>query len=370
MQQAMPDVLASEACFQVGGPRDTVLVDLPASQLGSSWGRTGDPVKVWRGDDLQVRKSIGVVGNPIWDIVDFTAEVVVMPTTLGSVAAMATSDWATANNPSFQYRTLLEAQGFDFDQQDSDPTRSTCALRLSITIDRRMNYHMWNFMIMQFVLVLLGMCTFAVDPCAIDARLGLAFTMVLAINVFQILLVENLPEMGDLSRLQWFTIMNTIVLGLMAVESVVVCNCSIEYNALLDTQRRLKQYVNDADAILCAVRLQRAARRRQLRRASSSSSSSSSSSAAAEGDVEAGAEPSLVRRTRAAIERAEADEENPSRVTLYVLKRKLERLRMRCVAGIAVWGDLVSAVLIFPVLLALATGLSLGGVLDNLRSEA
>ena len=45
MQQAMPDVLASEACFQVGGPRDTVLVDLPASQLGSSWGRTGDPVK-------------------------------------------------------------------------------------------------------------------------------------------------------------------------------------------------------------------------------------------------------------------------------------------------------------------------------------
>ena len=189
---------------------------------------------MWRGDDLQVRKSIGVVGNPIWDIVDFTAEVVVMPTTLGSVAAMATSDWATANNPSFQYRTLLEAQGFDFDQQDSDPTRSTCALRLSITIDRRMNYHMWNFMIMQFVLVLLGMCarsprgrrwrrlralsspdalpvpsprrcTFAVDPCAIDARLGLAFTMVLAINVFQILLVENLPEMGDLSRLQWFT---------------------------------------------------------------------------------------------------------------------------------------------------------------------
>jgi len=324
---------------------------------------------VWRGDDLQVRKSDGV-GNPIWDIVDFTAEAVVMPTTLGSVAAMATSDWATANNPSFQYRTLLEAQGFDFDQQDSDPTKSTCALRLSITIDRRMNYHMWNFMIMQFVLVLLGMCTFAVDPSAIDARLGLAFTMVLAINVFQILLVENLPEMGDLSRLQWFTIMNTIVLGLMAVESVVVCNCSIEYNALLDTQRRLKQYVNNADAILCAVRLQRAARRRQLRRASSTPSSFSSSSAAAEGDVEAGAEPSLVRRTRAAIERAEADEENPSRVTLYVLKRKLERLRMRCVAGIAVWGDLVSAVLIFPVLLALGTGLSLGGVLDNLRSEA
>ena len=118
---------------------------------------------MWRGDDLQVRKSVGV-GNPIWDIVDFMAEVVVMPTTLGSVAAMATSDWATANNPSFQYRTLLEAQGFDFDQQDSDPTRSTCALRLSITIDRRMNYHMWNFMIMQFVLVLLGGNTQAPPP--------------------------------------------------------------------------------------------------------------------------------------------------------------------------------------------------------------
>ena len=28
MQQAMPDVLASEACLQVGGPRDTVLVDI------------------------------------------------------------------------------------------------------------------------------------------------------------------------------------------------------------------------------------------------------------------------------------------------------------------------------------------------------
>ena len=63
MRQAMPDVLASEACFQVGGPRDTVLVDLPASQLGASWGRTGDPVEARCVKDVHRARTRSTLGR-------------------------------------------------------------------------------------------------------------------------------------------------------------------------------------------------------------------------------------------------------------------------------------------------------------------
>jgi hypothetical protein len=43
-----------------------------------------------------------------------------------------------------------------------------------------------------------------------------------------------MPETGSLSRLQWFTILNTTLLALMAAESIIVCQC---YQA--DMQRKM-----------------------------------------------------------------------------------------------------------------------------------
>jgi hypothetical protein len=42
-----------------------------------------------------------------------------------------------------------------------------------------------NYILMQLVLVALSWCTFFIHPDALDARLGIALTLLLAINVFQ-----------------------------------------------------------------------------------------------------------------------------------------------------------------------------------------
>jgi hypothetical protein len=55
----------------------------------------------------------------------------------------------------------------------------------SIKIGRRNIYHIVNYIIIQLVLVVLGWCTFFIAPESVDARLGIALTLLLAINVFQ-----------------------------------------------------------------------------------------------------------------------------------------------------------------------------------------
>ena len=58
------------------------------------------------------------------------------------------------------------------------------------------------------MLVLLGWTTFFLDPHNIDTRLSIALTLVLAINVVQVVLVENTPETAYLSSLALFTVLS------------------------------------------------------------------------------------------------------------------------------------------------------------------
>lgn len=50
-----------------------------------------------------------------------------------------------------------------------------------------------------------------------------------------------MPETGSLSRLQWFTILNTVLLALMAAESIVVSHCYEAAVKLKQLGARLKQ---------------------------------------------------------------------------------------------------------------------------------
>lgn len=365
-----PTDTADKACFTTG-ERNSTVVELPSLQLGADWAN-GDKPAIWRGWASQVRQSARPA-NQLWDIVDFTAHAEAVYT--DPLLSLESTEWTYANNPAFVLRGNLMSDSPQLVEEfRSNGEYQVCQVTFSISIERRNIYHIFNYIIMQVVLVVLSWCTFFIDPSSLDARLGISLTLLLAINVFQIVLVDKMPETGSLSRLQWFTIMNTLVLGLMALESIVVCSCWKWRLVQIELDRRLKEVTNKKAAEWAVQRLQRAYRRIKLRRLRQRFMDKHPSR------EWISPRPQKRRISVGPVEGAQAARESLGShsdlefgdVALlaltfsepadrwYLFKKRMHRRRLRLVSAIAVYGDQVSMCIIFPALLAIVFALSFG----------
>ena len=98
-----------------------------------------------------------------------------------------------------------------------------------------------------------------------DTRLSIAMTLVLAINVFQVVLVENTPETGYLPLLALYTLLNTILLVMHCAHSILMAQAHKCYRHRKTLKGYEKELVNDSTAIRFIVRIQRAFRRARNR---------------------------------------------------------------------------------------------------------
>jgi len=144
---------------------------------------------------------------------------------------------------------------------DASGDDSICEVVFEIYLHRINTYHIINYILVEVLLVLLGWFTFFMDPLAIDSRLSISLTLVLAINVFQIVLVENMPETGYLTDLHWYTFFNTVLLALIALQSIIVCEASKRETKRRELLKVLRNTVNDKRVIAALVKLQRYFRR-------------------------------------------------------------------------------------------------------------
>ena len=92
----------------------------------------------------------------------------------------------------------------------------------TIHLSRKINYYLFNYIILEIVLCILGLTSLFIPAESIDGRLGIGLTLVLAINVFQVVLVENMPTTGYLTDMHLFTFLNTVLLGAVCAESIIV----------------------------------------------------------------------------------------------------------------------------------------------------
>lgn len=206
---------------------------------------------------LRSTKSVAIAeghGHPVWDVI-----------------RLDSSDGIKGIFPPLEQQTLqkIEAAGFTdhavafYSQQGliGPDAREVPALSFSysqfdIHVERYCGYYLGNYIMLESVLVLLGWCPFFMSPESIDARLGIALTLVLAINVFQILLVENLPETGYLTDLTLFTICNTTLLALIAIESVLVCMAFKQVLFQDQIKATIKKHANNKDSCIAAMCIQ------------------------------------------------------------------------------------------------------------------
>ena len=104
----------------------------------------------------------------------------------------------------------------DFSFESSTPSFSQ--LNINMKVRRLSSYMLWNFVILISLLVWLSFLTFFLARDAIDTRLSVALTVILAINVYQIVLVDMMPATGYLTDMHAFALAETVLVILVAIE--------------------------------------------------------------------------------------------------------------------------------------------------------
>ena len=210
--------------------------------------------------------------HPMWTVTTVTPVV----TPVRHLEKMDTEKMSEAS-PIVKFRELLDAASTtdetreayappnDMACREMSCREMSCRLVIVIEAKRYLSYYIWNYIAIEIVLVLLGFSVFALPPDSLDTRLSVSMTLVLAINVFQIVIVENTPETGYLSIISMYTVCNTVLLALFAVQSITMAqffNVVVRRQALHD---RLRELQNKEVALSAVTRLQRLFRRRKIR---------------------------------------------------------------------------------------------------------
>jgi len=199
--------------------------------------------------------------HPVWKMVDVQTETLrAMPYPFASEGKLIPRTPAMDANPAYTFiRTEFERGA-----------HSGNAISQGVVIFRVIRdlpYYIYNYVLIEAMLVALGFTCFTINRDATDVRLTIAMGLVLSINVFQVVLVENIPETGYLTRLTRYTVFNEGLLIIISMHAVLIGHCHKVHERLLEVRELLRIYSRQRGQ-QAVIRLQRAFRRfRAARRA-------------------------------------------------------------------------------------------------------
>jgi hypothetical protein len=118
----------------------------------------------------------------------------------------------------------------------------------------------WNFVVVVMLLTITSFFSLLLDQSALDARLGLTLTVILGLNVFQIVVIDNMPATGYLTRMHEYTLLCCCLVVGVAVENVIVQQASKRYVRILLVLERINALRKQPGAKQAAQTLQARAR--------------------------------------------------------------------------------------------------------------
>ncbi|KAL3903658.1 MAG: hypothetical protein SGPRY_011587, partial [Prymnesium sp.] len=136
-------------------------------------------------------------------------------------------------NPGFSYIQRLQKENVFV---ASEGVFQYSSASLHIRARRLMSFYVFNYIVVQAMLVSLGFACFALSRDATDTRLTVSMGLILSINVFQVVLVENNPETGYLTRLMRYTVCNEALLLMIAAHAVLIRHCHLSHMRQLETR--------------------------------------------------------------------------------------------------------------------------------------
>jgi hypothetical protein len=99
-------------------------------------------------------------------------------------------------------------------------TAAVSAVTCEVTVRRTTFFFMMNYIMVIILLTSLSWITFIIDPLDLSDRCGIPLTLLLALNVFQLILSELMPKTGYLTPMHAFVITSTFFTVFAAVESM------------------------------------------------------------------------------------------------------------------------------------------------------
>ena len=96
------------------------------------------------------------------------------------------------------------------------------AVEVRLTIKRKASFYEWNYTMLIHICVILSWATFLIDIRSYDIRVQNSLTLVLALNVLQLVLSDKLPVTGYMTRMHSFVVFATFFVFSTAIESVIL----------------------------------------------------------------------------------------------------------------------------------------------------
>ncbi|KAL1510363.1 hypothetical protein AB1Y20_006674 [Prymnesium parvum] len=207
--------------------------------------------------ELSVTCSVDIepsVEHPVWLVESMHAAVVNGTNRLFDSDGTPSSYENITLNPSYNYQLYMDRTSSQLIEESFQSSFG----RVTIRARRQLSFYLFNYIVVQAMLVCLGFACFALSREATDTRLTISMGLVLSINVFQVVLVENNPETGYLTRLMTYTVCNEGLLILIAAHAILIRHCNHSYKRQLSLRLKLKTWQQYTRFV---IRVQRAFRR-------------------------------------------------------------------------------------------------------------
>ena len=95
-------------------------------------------------------------------------------------------------------------------------------------------------MVIIVLLVIVSFFSLLLSANSLDARLGITLTCVLGLNVFQIIIIDSMPETGYLTHLHALCFVSTAVVILLGFENVLVYGADLRNSRLQAVMMRMQ----------------------------------------------------------------------------------------------------------------------------------
>jgi hypothetical protein len=105
---------------------------------------------------------------------------------------------------------------------DIDKVNMVSKLKFTVRVGRTTRFYMLNYVLIVTTLTAMSWVVFVLPPTQLSNRCTISLTLILALNVFQLIINDSTPKTNYLSPMHEFIISSTFFVVLTALESVAV----------------------------------------------------------------------------------------------------------------------------------------------------
>ena len=208
---------------------------------------------------------------PLWNVNCVTvAPTVKDMNTIGSVWMAAPDDpWAEYTRRAMNLPPMdMMAEFTSSGQTISQDSQRWSGVTITIHVTRIPFFYFVNYVVIIVLLVIVSFFSLLLSANSLDARLGITLTCVLGLNVFQIIIIDSMPETGYLTHLHALCFVSTAVVILLGFENVVVYAADMRnarLQAVIMKMALFKKESNTKEGNESTLKLQRAWRKKKAK---------------------------------------------------------------------------------------------------------